>query len=252
MKIIIPMTGLGQRFIDKGYTNIKPLIEVHGKPMIAYVVSLFGDETEFVFICRDQHIRQTPLKEVLQDICPTGKIVVQQGDKKGPVYPVWLVSEHIEDAEPVTVCYCDFFMAWNYEAFIQFVKTTQCDGVVPCYTGFHPHLCIEKNVYASCRVTPERDLLEIQEKHVFSESKFTDFHSAGLYYFRYGRYVKTYFKRLMDSGQTVNGEYYVSMVYNAMVQDRLKIKIYDQIPYFCQWGTPEDLAQYLYWANIFK
>ena len=35
-----------------------------------------------------------------------------------------------------------------------------------------------------------------------------------------------------------------------MIQDNKKIKIYD-IPYFMQWGTPQDLEEYIYWKEIF-
>ena len=31
MKVIIPMAGLGQRFVDAGYTEPKPFIEVAGE-----------------------------------------------------------------------------------------------------------------------------------------------------------------------------------------------------------------------------
>ncbi len=38
MKIIIPACGKGERFRAAGYDTIKPLIKVHGKPMIDCVV----------------------------------------------------------------------------------------------------------------------------------------------------------------------------------------------------------------------
>ena len=41
VQIVLPMTGLGKRFRDAGYTDPKPLIDVDGKPMIEHVVSLF-------------------------------------------------------------------------------------------------------------------------------------------------------------------------------------------------------------------
>ena len=30
MQILIPMTGNGSRFVNKGYSRLKPFIEVHG------------------------------------------------------------------------------------------------------------------------------------------------------------------------------------------------------------------------------
>ena len=50
----------------------------------------------------------------------------------------------------------------------------------------------------------------------------------------------------------LNGEYYVSLVYNLLVNDGLRIFVYNKVPYFCQWGTPEDLEEYLEWYNFFK
>ena len=68
MQIIIPMTGVGQRFIDAGYKTIKPLIEVDGKPIIEHVVNLFPDEDNFIFICNSKHLKETNLREVLKRI----------------------------------------------------------------------------------------------------------------------------------------------------------------------------------------
>ena len=38
LNIVIPMAGRGSRFANAGYTQPKPLIDVYGHPMIAYVV----------------------------------------------------------------------------------------------------------------------------------------------------------------------------------------------------------------------
>ena len=36
---LIPMAGEGKRFVDKGITTPKPLIEISGKPFISFVNS---------------------------------------------------------------------------------------------------------------------------------------------------------------------------------------------------------------------
>ena len=47
MQIVIPMSGFGERFRRAGYQIPKPLIEVDGKPIIAHVIDLFPQETNF-------------------------------------------------------------------------------------------------------------------------------------------------------------------------------------------------------------
>ena len=41
MQLIIPMSGLGKRFVEAGYALPKPMISVDGFPMIKHVVDLF-------------------------------------------------------------------------------------------------------------------------------------------------------------------------------------------------------------------
>jgi NDP-sugar pyrophosphorylase family protein len=56
VQIIIPMSSFGERFRRAGYTVPKPLIEVDGKPIISHVIDLFPGETNFIFICNEDHL----------------------------------------------------------------------------------------------------------------------------------------------------------------------------------------------------
>jgi hypothetical protein len=37
-----------------------------------------------------------------------------------------------------------------------------------------------------------------------------------------------------------------------MVKDNLKVWVPTNIEYFCQWGTPKDLEESLFWINTVK
>ena len=39
------------------------------------------------------------------------------------------------------------------------------------------------------------------------------------------------------------------MVYNFMVKDGKKVWVPDCVEQFCQWGTPEDLKDYLFYTQ---
>ena len=75
-QIIIPMTGYGSRFVERGYTKLKPFIEVHGKPIIEWVVKMFpGDEENITFICRDEHLQELDYMQAeLNRIAPQASI----------------------------------------------------------------------------------------------------------------------------------------------------------------------------------
>src|SRR6185369_5551432 len=140
MQIIIPMAGMGERFLAAGYTQPKPLIEVGGKTMIEHVVRLFPGEENFLFICNNQHLASSNLREVLTKLKPSAKIVGLDYEKLGPVWGTLQAVDLIVDNEPAIVTYCDFDMDWNYEDFKKEMQKQNADGAVLSYTGFHPHL----------------------------------------------------------------------------------------------------------------
>jgi NDP-sugar pyrophosphorylase family protein len=251
MKIVVPMSGTGSRFMKAGYKMPKPLIEVHGKPIIEHVVNLFPGEDDFIFICNEEHLQLTNLRSELNRIKPSGRIVSIAPHKLGPVYAVSKICDLLEDNVPVITTYCDYFMNWDYQDFKNTVERTGCDGAIPSYIGFHPHLLPEKNLYASTLVDADGYMVEIKEKQSYTADKALTPHSAGMYYFSKGSYIKKYFQKLMDDDIALNGEYYISLVYNLLQADGLKTLIYTNVSHFCQWGTPEDLEEYHYWGDIF-
>ena len=252
MQLVIPMSGLGNRFKRAGYADPKPLIPVDGKPIIAHVLDMFPDRSDLkiIFICNALHLRETALREVLLGLAPSATIVeVASHEPKGPVYDIYMAREHSDVNHGVIVNYCDIFQVWNYADFVETATRLRCDGAIPCYTGFHPHL-LGPGFYAGCRVDHDMKLLEIREKHSFETNKMDGYHSSGTYYFRSGALMKKYFKEMLDTNVTVNSEYYVSMAYSLMLRDALFSLVYP-VPFFCQWGTPEDLAEYQYWSRYF-
>jgi hypothetical protein len=42
------------------------------------------------------------------------------------------------------------------------------------------------------------------------------------------------------------------MVFNYLVKDNLKVWCPNIVERFCQWGTPEDLQEYLFWTKNVK
>lgn len=253
VQIVIPMSGVGQRFIDAGYKDPKPLIMVDDKPIIEHVVNLFQGEKDVTFICNEIHLENTNMSQVLETICPTSRIFnVPNDGREGPVHAVSLVFDKIDDNKEVIVSYCDYGTDWNYDEFLKDTRCRDADGAVACYKGFHPHMLGTDN-YAFLRETTQgtRWMDCIQEKTPFTDNRMNEWASNGTYYFKTGAIMKRYFQQLMDLKQKVKNEYYVSMVYNLLVEDNLKVSIFG-IDHMLQWGTPYDLEVYQDWSNYFN
>ncbi|MBI5196134.1 MAG: NTP transferase domain-containing protein [Nitrospirae bacterium] len=243
------MAGTGKRFLDAGYTAPKPLIEVDGRTVIEHIVNLFPGESKISFICNSQHMKETNIVEILKNTAPTCKIYEIPPHKKGPVYTVSFIFDRIDDNDEVIINYCDFSKHWDYKEFLNFIRSRHSDGAISAYRGFHPHMMGATN-YAFIR-EENLQMLEIKEKEPFTNNRMEEYASDGTYYFKKGLYVKKYFKQLMEEELNINGEYYISMVYNLMRRDLLNISIYE-IQHMLQWGTPRDLEEYQRWSDYFR
>jgi bifunctional N-acetylglucosamine-1-phosphate-uridyltransferase/glucosamine-1-phosphate-acetyltransferase GlmU-like protein len=253
VQIIVPMSGLGQRFIEAGYNDPKPLIQVDGKPIIQHVLNLFPNEKNITFICNDKHLKETNMRNVLLNICPHSKIFeIPVEGREGPVQAVSLIYEDIDDEKEVIISYCDYGTYWNYESFLNDTRSRNADSAIACYKGFHPHMLGTDN-YAFLKETEEgsRWMSAIQEKQPFTNNRMNEYASNGTYYFKSGAIMKKYFKLLMDRKIKVKNEYYVSMVYNLLVEDNLTVNIFE-IENMLQWGTPYDLEIYNDWSHYFN
>ena len=248
MHIIVPMSGEGKRFLDVGYKVPKPLIKIDGKPIIEHVCNLFPDENKFTFICNSTHLANTNIRQVLLGIKPNANIVEIQNHKKGPVHAVYFAKDLIEDNEEVIVNYCDFGTYWDYKAFLKHTRERNADGAIPSYKGFHPHM-LRNSSYAFMR-DQKQWMLQIKEKEPFTNNCMEEYASNGTYYFKKGSYVKKYFQDLIDKNVNIKGEYYVSLIYNLLVKDGLKVSIY-KIQHMLQWGAPQDVEEYETWSKYF-
>lgn len=250
MQIIIPMSGIGKRFMDVGYINPKPLIVVENKPIIEHIVNLFDKENDdFIFICNNKHLQETNMREILSRITNKCQIFeVDINNRKGPVDAVLQASDIIDNTKQTIISYCDYSTVWDYNKFKQYVNETDCDGSIACYIGFHPHMLGTDN-YAFVR-NNELKVLEVQEKKPFTNNKMNEYASNGTYYFRSGKMMKEYFEKAVKLNMKVNNEYYVSVVYNLLINDNLNVNIFE-IQKMLQWGTPKDLEEYLIWSNYF-
>lgn len=250
MKIIIPMSGFGERFRVAGYEVPKPLIIIDGKPIIEHVINMFPGETDFLFICNNDHLKKSSyaMYETLKRICPTGTIINIEAHKLGPVHAVQQIYDYLDPFEPVIVNYCDFTCFWDWHHFKGFVQDTQCDGAIPAYKGFHPHSLGSTN-YAYMKETGLW-LEDIKEKQPFTENKMNEYASSGTYYFKYAAEMLEAFERIREQNLHVGNEFYVSLAYKSMLDDEKRIAVYP-IQHFMQWGTPNDVAEYKQWSNTF-
>ncbi len=248
VQIIVPMSGLGKRFVDAGYNDPKPIIKVEGKPIIQHIYEMFNKPENILFICNEEHIKNTNMYDEIRGFSPTATVATIER-QRGPVEAVLQVLEAIDDDKEIIVSYCDYAMDWDYEEFLKEVRSVNADGAIVCYTGFHPHMLGSDN-YAFVKMDGNK-AVKVQEKQPFTNDKMSELASSGAYYFKSGKLLKKYFQMAIDRNLMTNGEFYVSMVYNLLIEDGLTV-VAPLIKKMLQWGTPYDLEVYNSWSRLFS
>jgi NDP-sugar pyrophosphorylase family protein len=241
-QIVIPMSGIGARFQAKGYGMPKPLIPVAGKPIIAHVLDMYPNDLDFVFIVNEHHLhnKEFHLKEVLLSLRPDARIVEIAPHKTGPSGAIALAESQIDRDLPTIVNYCDFTCTWDYEQFYSLLNDS--DGVIATYSGFHPHM-VRSTKFAY--VSGEGNHVNaIQEKQPYTSNPMSERASSGTYGFSSGGLMLDAIHRQIERKIDLAGEFYTSLTYVPLLEDGLDIRSFN-IECFFQWGTPEDLKDFL-------
>jgi NDP-sugar pyrophosphorylase family protein len=249
-QLVIPMSGVGERFQRAGYELPKPLILVEGKPIIEHVLDMYPGWDDVLFIVNEEHlaVESWNLEETLRRLRPMSKIVPIAKHKKGPAWAINMASQYIEPDKPVVANYCDFTCRWDLSAFESKLQSG-LDGVIPTYTGFHPHM-LRTTAFAYVKKSGQR-VIDIQEKQSWTDDPFQEEASSGTYAFGSGRILLDAIESQIEQNHSLNGEFYLSLTYKSMFEKGMKVESF-LIDHFMQWGTPEDLLDYEYWSELFS
>ena len=232
MNVLIPMAGNGSRFAQAGYTFPKPLIEVHGKPMIQVVVENLAVEANYIFVVQKSHREKYNLDSMLSLICPGCKIVEVDSVTEGAACTVLLAKDFIDNDEPLVIANSDQFIEWNSLEFFYKMNEQNLDAGIVSFRATHPK-------WSYAKVDDRGFVTEVAEKNPIS-----DIATVGVYYWKQGKDFVKYAESMILKDIRVNNEFYVCPVFNEAISDGLKIKTFD-VPKMWGIGTPEDLNYFL-------
>ena len=232
MNVLIPMAGAGSRFEQAGYTFPKPLIEVHGKPMIQTVVENINVDARHIFIVRKEHYEKYNLQTVLSLISPDCKIVQVEDVTEGAACTTLLAKDFIDNGDPLLIANSDQYVEWDSNQFLYAVSNNNVDGGILTFKSIHPK-------WSFAKTGPEGYVTEVAEKNPISDNA-----TVGIYYWRKGSDYVKYAESMVNSNKRTNGEFYVCPVFNEAIADDKKFRIF---PIEKMWGlgTPEDLNRFL-------
>lgn len=232
MNIVIPMAGLGSRFVKAGFDKPKPFIDVLDKPMIVRVLeNLKYKDARYILIARKEHL--TKEKKLVDEIKNNFNVEFIPIDKltEGTACTVLYARKYINNDTPLMIANSDQIVDINIADFINDGFKRGLDGSILTFVDK------EKNPKWSFAKLNNDLVVEVKEKEVISE-----FATVGIYFFNKGKiFVESAIDMIIENDR-VNNEFYTCPVYNYAIKNGAKIGMYNiDFSKMHGIGTPEDL-----------
>lgn len=213
LNIVIPMAGAGSRFAAAGYTDPKPLIPLHGVPMIRLVIENLKPKEahRFIFICQQAHVEAHELSQKLERWAPGSSLVQIQGLTEGAACTVLCAKTLIDNDSELMIANSDQYIDVDIDQYLSSMRTRRLDGQIMTMTATDPkwsYVAISDQGYVSTVV----------EKVVISDEATT-----GIYNFKFGRDFVHAAESMVHQGLRSNGEFYVAPTYNQLIQEGYRV-----------------------------
>jgi dTDP-glucose pyrophosphorylase len=228
--ILIPMAGLGSRFVEKGYSLPKPLIQIFGKPMIQHVVESLDIDGHYIFLVQKEHRAKYPLDDILNEIAPGCSILQVNGLTEGAASTSLIAKDLINNDTPLVIANSDQIIKWDYRGFLGSLLIG-FDGVTAVFEASDPKWSYVKSSWNL--------VIEVAEKQAISSQA-----NVGIYGWTRGSDYVKYAEQMIAKDIRTNGEFYIAPVYNEAIADGKTITIW-AVDEMHGVGTPEDMNEYI-------
>lgn len=234
MNVIIPMAGRGSRLSGLGAP--KPLVEVAGKPLLAWSTRWLGalpSGTRVIVIALEEHERDYSLSSIVAAHMPSARCLFIPEVTQGQLCTVLCAADLLDPAVPLLIAPCDTMIEGPLPVPSSLPKPSGDDvrGIVSVAS-----MPGERWSFADC--DQAWNVLRVTEKVRISE-----WASTGLYYFSdTARFIDD--ARSMVAGEErVKGEFYVMPLYSRMLARGERVKAVP-VRAMHDLGTPEALAAF--------
>lgn len=241
--LIIPAAGQGQRFRDAGYEKPKPLLHIPDPqdlsqevPMLVAAARPFvgwADRTTLM-IPRVQQLDYLDAWEVVRGAFPDAYIdhwslAYQQ---EGAALTILSLLGEIPDDAQVLVVNSDQFFVADVRPWLEKLNSKDApDGSLLTFEVYDGDL---RWSYAQTAPHDARVVTRVAEKIAISTHA-----TAGAYYFRQWKVLRTAICRMVGEGERYNGEFYLAPAYNQLVRAGMSVTRYDVSGGIIGVGTPE-------------
>jgi NDP-sugar pyrophosphorylase family protein len=238
LNIVLPIAGRGSRFAKEGYKLPKPLIPIHGVPMIEVVVRNVKPTIphHFTFIALKEHLDFLGMDETLNRIAPGCSIISVNNVTEGAACTVLLAKEIINNDHPLMIANSDQWVDIDINDYIAQMEKLNIDGLIMTMYSNDPK-------WSYVGFNEQGGVNRLVEKEVISNEA-----TVGIYNFKRGKDYVSAAEEMIGNGLRVNGEFYVAPVYNILLERGMEFNVHNvgsEYNGMYGLGIPDDLNAFL-------
>jgi dTDP-glucose pyrophosphorylase len=235
LNVVIPMAGLGTRFLDAGYDIPKPLIEIGGKTLVEHSIETLGVSADrYIFITREYDDKKynDMLTNIFNNLVSNFVEIRVSGIQHGTSYSALYAKDFINNDDELILTNCDQRLEWDADAFLNYLRESKADGCIlvhPSSSHKHSYAVVENGL-----------VTHLAEKNPVSDNAL-----VGVHYWKHGKDFVKSAEQLVEACLKDGRESYVSLTYNYLINDGKTVSAYP-IPasQYIPLGTPRDLEIY--------
>jgi dTDP-glucose pyrophosphorylase len=247
---LIPMAGEGQRFKDAGYTIPKPLIDIHGIPMVVRAAQALPPADRWIFVCRKAHLETFDIKAALKRFYPDTIIIPVERLTEGQAITCMLAREYIPKSATLTIGPSDNDMVYDESQIEAMFGDVTVDGWI--WTFRNNSLILQNPaMYGWVKVEKNSDrAIGVSCKKTISENPLTDHAVIGAFTFQKAQTFFDAVDLMIRTNNRINNEFYVDVAAEYAIRMGKNIRVFE-VDRYIGWGTPKDYKEYEYWRGYF-
>ena len=229
--ILVPMAGLGSRFIKEGFKVPKQLINIKDKHLIDISLDCLDYEgCNLIFVVRDETVYNFHMDELLRkkfgdDI----KVVILDKLTDGSVCSCLFAEEYIDNDAPLIIHTLDIEFEPKFDSHL--MNKLNGDGLLLTFKS-------NSSNYSYAKVDKNGFVTETAEKKAISNNA-----CVGIYGFKKGSDFCKYAREMIERDLRTKNEFYISPLYNLLIEDGKKI-LTEPVDKMHVFGTPDEFHFY--------
>jgi dTDP-glucose pyrophosphorylase len=213
IQLVVPMAGRGSRFTEAGYQTLKPLLPIHGEPMVSVVLkNLFSEKiSDVILVCQRETFESTDLRAALSWLEIPLTILCVDEITEGPADTVKVARIAIREHDPLVIANSDQYLNCSMETFYSLLEDPQLEGAILTMQDDNPK-------WSFAEIDENGFVMRVKEKEVISNHA-----TVGIYGYTKAIFAWEAFQKMWTLNDRTNGEFYVAPSYNYLEQKKSRI-----------------------------